>query len=331
MDDSRHAWSGPEYHSAPLDKEAKPVAQKKRKLGEEKRLAACAEASKLLQAGFIREAHYTTWLANVVMVKKPNGRWRMCTNYTDLNKACPKDAYPLPSIDRLVDGASGNELLSFLDAYSGYNQISMHPKDKLKTTFMTDEANYFYEFMPFGLKNAGATYQRLMDKVFKGLIGRNVKVYVDDVVVKSKPHNEHIQDLNEVFNALRVVGMRLNPDKCVFGVEGGKFLGFMLTDRGIEANLDKCRAIIEMKSPRNVKEVQRLIGRITALSRFMPKMAEKTKPIISLLKKTSRFSWDDRCETIFGELKDFLASPPVIQKPIVSQPIIVYLSISRDR
>jgi len=172
-----------------------------------------------------------------------------------LNKACSKDAYPLPSIDRLVDGASGNELLSFLDAYSGYNQISMHPKDKLKRAFMTDEANYFHEVMPFGLKNAGATYQRLMDKVFKGLIGRNVEVHIDDVVVKSKSRSGHIQDLHEVFTALRAVGMRLNPDKCVFGVEGGKFFGFMLTHRGIEANPDKCKVIIEMKSSRNVKEV----------------------------------------------------------------------------
>jgi len=212
---------------------ARPDAQKKQKLGEEKRLAACTEAAKLLQAGFIRETHYTTWLANVVMIKKPNGRWRMCTDYNDLNKACPKDAYPLPSIDRLVDGASGNELLSFLDAYSDYNQISLHPKDKLKTTLMTYDANYFYEVMPFGLKNAGATNQRLIDKVFKGLIGRNVKVYVDDVVVKSKSRSGHIQDLHEVFTALSAVGMRLNPDKCVFGMEGGKFLGFMLTHRGI--------------------------------------------------------------------------------------------------
>jgi len=215
-------------HKLSIYKEAKPITQKKRKLGKEKRHAAKEEAEKLIKAGFIREAHYTTWLANVVMVKKPNGKWRMCTDYTDLNRACPKDAYPLPNINRLVDDASGNKLLSFLDAYFGYNQISMHPKDKPKAAFMTNNANYFYEVMPFGLKNAGATYQRLMDKVFKGLIGRNVEVYVDDVVVKSESRDKHFEDLQEVFSALMTVGMRLNPEKCVFGVEGGKFLGFML-------------------------------------------------------------------------------------------------------
>jgi len=145
-------------HKLSTFKDARPVAQKKRKLGEEKRIAARMEADKLLQAGFIEEAHYTTWLANVVLVKKPNGKWRMCTDYTDLNKVCPKDSYLLPSIDRLVDGAAGHKYMSFLDAFSGYNQISMHRTDVVKTTFMTDDANYVYKAMPFGLKNAGATY-----------------------------------------------------------------------------------------------------------------------------------------------------------------------------
>nr|KYP58024.1 Transposon Ty3-I Gag-Pol polyprotein [Cajanus cajan] len=101
------------------------------------------------------------------MVKKPNGKWRMCTDYTNLNKACPKDSYPLPNIDRLVDGAAGHKLLTFLDAYSGYNQIRMHPQDEAKIDFIIESANYYYRVMRFGLKNAGATYQRLMDKIFK--------------------------------------------------------------------------------------------------------------------------------------------------------------------
>ena len=147
-------------------------------------MASKEEVEKLLSSGFIREARYTTWLANVVMVTKPNGKWRMCVDYTNLNKACPKDSYPLPNIDQSVDGAASHKILSFLDAYSGYNQIRMHPRDKEKITFMTDSVNYYYEVMSFGLKNAGATCQRLMDKVFKGLIGRNVKVCVDDIVVK---------------------------------------------------------------------------------------------------------------------------------------------------
>ena len=154
-------------------------------MGNEKRLAAKEETGKFLSVGFIREARYTTRLVNVVMVTKPNGNWRMCVDYRNINSACPKDTYPLPNIDRLVDGTTDHKIMSFLDAYSGYNQITMHPRDKEKTAFMTADANYYYEVMPFGLKNAGATYRRVMYKIFKGLIGRAVEVYVDDIVVKS--------------------------------------------------------------------------------------------------------------------------------------------------
>jgi len=243
-------------HKLSIFREARSVAQKKRKMGEERRRAVEEEVRKLEGAGFIKEIKYTTWLANVVMVKKISGKWRMCTNFTDLNKACPKDAYPLPSIDRLVDGASGHNFLSFLNAYSGYNQIPMYGPDKSKTAFTTDRANFCYEVMPFGLKNAGATYQRLMDRVFRGQIGRSVEVYVDDMVVKSQTALDHARDLREVFHQVRKYNMRLNPEKCVFRVPAGKFLGFMLTARGIEANPDKCAAITEMRSPRNLKEIQ---------------------------------------------------------------------------
>jgi len=284
------------------------------------------EADKLLSAGFIEEAQYITWLSNVVLVKKANGKWRMCVDYTDLNKACPHDAYPLPNIDRLVDGAAGNKVLSFLDAYSGYNQIPMANTDMHKTAFITDDANYFYRVMPFGLKNAGATYQRLMDKVFSHLTGHCVEVYVDDMVVKSPSHHQHAEDLAAVFSALRQYNLCLNPDKCVFGVDRGKFLGFMLTQRGIEANPEKCKAIIEMRSPTTVKEVQRLIGRLTAISRFLPKLAEQTQPIIQLLKKSARFTWTDDCEQIFQKLKTTLTSPPILHKPNTSQPLLVYIT-----
>ena len=282
-------------HKLSIYKEARYISQKKRKLGEERRLEAKVEADKLLNAGFIEEAQYTTWLSNVVFVKKASGKWRMCVDYTDLNKACPRDAYPLPNIDRLVDGATGNKMLSFLDAYSRYNQIPMAASHMNKTAFITDDANYFYRVMPFGLKNAGATYQRLMDKVFSHLMGQCVEVYVDDMVVKSPSHHQHAKDLSTVFSALRQYNLHLNLDKCVFGIDRGKFLGFMLTQRSIEANPEKCKAIIEMRSPATIKEVQRLIGRPTAISRFLPKLAEQTQPIVQLLMKSTRFTRTDDC------------------------------------
>jgi len=173
-------------HHLTMDAKVRPVRQRRRKFNEERCLVMKEETKKLLSAGHIREIQYPEWLANVVIVKKANGKWRMCVDFTNLNKACPKDSYPLPNIDALVDNASGCKMLSFLDAFSGYNQIKMHPRDDSKTTFMTETCSYCYKVMPFGLKNAGATYQRLIDKVLAPMLGRNVQAYVDDMVVTSR-------------------------------------------------------------------------------------------------------------------------------------------------
>jgi len=146
------------------------------------------------------------------------------------------------------------------------------------------------------------------------------------MVVKSPSHHQHAQDLSAVFSALRQYNFRLNPDMCVFGVDRGKFLRFMLTQRGIEANPEKCKAIIEMRSPTTIKEVQRIIGRLTAISRFLPKLAEQTQPIVQLLKKSARFTWTDDCEQIFQKLKVTLTSPPILHKPDTRQPLLVYIT-----
>jgi len=201
----------------------------------------------------------------------------------------------------------------------------MAASDINKIAFITNDANYFYKVMPFGLKNTRATYQRLMHKVFSHLMGKCVEVYVDDMVVKSPSHHQHARDLSAVFSMLRQYNLHLNPDKCVFGVDCGKFLGFMLTQRDIEANPEKCNAIIEIQSPTSVKEVQRLIGRLTAISHFLPKLAEQTQPIIQLLKKSAKFTWNDNCEQIFQKLKTTLTSRPILQKPDTHQPLLVYI------
>ena len=178
------------------------------------------------------------------MVKKVNGKWRMCVDFTDLNKACPKDSYPLPRVDVLVNLTARHQLLSFMDAFSGYNQIRMHEADQEKTLFVTSQGLFCYKVIPYGLKNAGATYQRLMNKMFAQQIGRNVQVYVDDMLVKSRREEDLLEDLRETFNTLRSYNMKLNPGQCTFGVMVEKFLGFMVSQRGIEAYLDKIRAIM---------------------------------------------------------------------------------------
>ena len=153
----------------------------------------------------------------------------MCVEFTDLNKACPKDSYPLPRINTLVDSTARHQLLSFMDAFSGYNQIKMKEVDQEKISFVTSQGLFCYKVMPFGLKNAGVTYQRLMNKMFTYQIGRNVQVYVDDMLVKSLHEEDHLGDLHETFDTLQLYNMKLNPGKCAFRVTAGKFLGFMVS------------------------------------------------------------------------------------------------------
>ncbi|GKV05208.1 hypothetical protein SLEP1_g17242 [Rubroshorea leprosula] len=190
-----------------------------------------------------------------VLVKKANGKWRMCIDYANLNQACPKDCYPMSSIDKLVEEASGNERLSLLDAYYGYHQVPMAPEDEEKTSFYAGDEIYCYVMMPFGLKNAGATYQKMVTIVFQAQIGRNLEIYVDDIVIKSLKAEDHLADLDETFNNLRKNRMRLNLAKCIFGVESRKFLSFMVSQRGIKVNLEKIRTITEMEPPKLVKDI----------------------------------------------------------------------------
>ncbi|XP_074352084.1 uncharacterized protein LOC141691245 [Apium graveolens] len=191
----------------------------------ERAVALAEEVDRLLDARLIRKYFYPEWLTNPVLVKKPNGKWGTCVDFTDLNKAYPKDSFPLPRIDQLVDVTAGHALLSFMDAYSGYNQIPIYEPDQEHTSFITDRGLYCYIGMPFGLINVGATYQRLVNKIFKRLIEKTMEVYVDDILVKSKKTENHRADLPEMFHILRKYRMKLNPQKCVFGVESGKFLG----------------------------------------------------------------------------------------------------------
>uniref|UniRef100_A0A2N9GPK1 Uncharacterized protein n=1 Tax=Fagus sylvatica TaxID=28930 RepID=A0A2N9GPK1_FAGSY len=313
-------------HKLNVDPSLRPIKQKRRVFAPERNNAIMEEVDKLLAANFIREVFYPDWLANVVMVKKNTGKWRMCVDFTDLNKACPKDSFPLPRIDQLVDSTAGHKLLTFMDAFSGYNQIVMDEGDQEKTSFITSRGLFCYKVMPFGLKNAGATYQRLMNRMFHDQIGRNVEVYVDDMLVKSKEEDGHLDDLRETFQTLRKYQMKLNPSKCAFGVYSGKFLGFMVSQRGIEANPDKIKAILEMQPPKNIKEVQRLTGRIAALNRFMSRSTDKCLPFFKTLKKA--FEWTDECQQAFEELKRYLTEPPLLSPSKQGEELYLYLAVS---
>ena len=293
----------------------KPVRQKKRVFAPKRDNAIKEEVQKLMAAKFIREVYHPDWLANVVMVKKANGKWRMCVDFTNLNKACPKDSYPLPRINQLVDSTAGHKLLSFMDAFSGYNQIKMDEADQEKKSFVISQGLFCYEVMPFELKNAGAAYQRLVNHMFRLQIGRNVEVYVDDMLVKSLNEGKHLDDLQETFDTLRQYNMKLNPSKCAFGLASGKFLGFMVSHRGIEANPEKIKAILDMKSLQNIKEVQSLTGRVAALNRFVSKAIDKCLPFFRVPKKA--FEWTDKFQKAFQDLKMYLIAAPLLSLSVM--------------
>ena len=314
-------------HRLNVNLASSPVLQKKRVFAQERDKAIAEEVRKLLEADFIQEVYYPDWLANVVMVKKANGKWRMCVDFIDLNRACLKDSYPLPRIDTLVDSTARHELLSFVDAFSGYNQIKVNEDDQERTSFVTNQGLFFYKVMLFGLKNAGATYQRLMKKMFTHQIGRNVQVYVDDMLVKSLCKNYHLDDLQEMFDTLRSYNIKLNPSKCVFGITAGKFLGFMVSQRGIEVNPKKVQAIMELEPPRTVKEVQSLNGKIAALNRSVSKATDKCLPFFRTLRKS--FEWTDECQKAFEDLKKYLSSPPLLRPSKPREELYLYIAVSQ--
>src|SRR5437868_5923210 len=193
----------------------------------------------------------------------------MCVDYTDLNKVCPKDSFGLPRIDQVVDSTAGSELLCFLDAYSGYHQVSLTKSNCIKTSFIMPFGAYCYITMPFGLKNTGATYQRAMQRCLHDQLGCNMEAHVDNTIIKSRIKEDLISDLSEMFINLIRFRWKLNSEKCVFGVPSGKLLGFIVSYRGIEANPEKLKDIFEMNSPTALKDVQKLTGCMAALSHFV--------------------------------------------------------------
>ena len=178
-----------------------------------------------------------------MVVKKKSGKWRVCIDLTNLNKACPKDPFPMPKIDKLVDAIISHPRMSFLDAFQGYHQIPLAVNDQEKTAFVTPIGNYHYKVMPFELKNAGSTYQRMMTRMFESLLGKNIEIFIDDMVVKSKMVSEHLGDLRIIFEILKNYKLHLNASKCSFGIRLSKFLGYMVTHRGIEVNPGQIKAI----------------------------------------------------------------------------------------
>ncbi|KAG9458315.1 hypothetical protein H6P81_002823 [Aristolochia fimbriata] len=312
-------------HKLAVHPSVRPVKQSQRRFRPEL-VPEIEEVDKLIVANFIREMKYPSWIANIVPVKNKTGQIRVCVDFRNLNKVCPKDDFPLPITELMVDATKGHEALSFMDGSSGYNQIRMDPKDEELTAFRTPKEIFCYKVMPFGLKKAGATYKRAMQNIFDDFLHKRVECYVDDLVVKTKQRANHLLDLRAVFERLRRFQLKMNPLKCTFGVTSGKFLGFLVHHRGIKIDQSKIDAIQKMPEPRNVSELKSFQGHLAYIRRFISNLAGRCQPFSRLLKKGTPFEWDDSCRHAFNNIKAYLTKPPVLVAPIVDKPLLMYIA-----
>ncbi|KAL0427735.1 UNVERIFIED_CONTAM: Transposon Tf2-12 polyprotein [Sesamum latifolium] len=228
----------------------------------------------------------------------------------------------------MIDATTGHVALSFMDGSSGYNQIRMALADEELTAFRTPKGIYCYKVMPFGLKNAGDTYQRAMQGIFDDMLHKNIECYVDDLVVKSKKRGDHLYDLRKVFESLRRYQLKMNPSKCAFGVTSEKFLRFIVRQQGIEIEQAKINAILRMPEPRNIHELKSLQGKLAYLRRFISNLAGRCQPFSRLMKKDVPFEWDEACDKVFKSIKSYLMKPPVLVAPV--RPLILYV-VAQER
>jgi hypothetical protein len=252
----------------------------------------------------------------------------MCIDFTDLNKACLKDEFPFPRIDSLMDAAATLELISLLDCYSSYHQIWMKKEDEPKTSFITPSGTYFYLWMPEGLKIVGGSFSKMTAKVLCSQIGRNVLTYVDDIIIKSTKKENHTADLQETFANFRKAGLKINPEKCIFGVKKGKFLGCIMSTKGIEANPSKIDAILRMEPLKLRKGAQRLTGRLASLNRFISRSAERNLPFFEVLKSAEVFQSGPIQQKAFEELKQYLIELTTLTPPSSGAPLLLYVPAS---
>jgi hypothetical protein len=288
------------------------------------------EVERLIEANFIRPCRYAEWISNIVPVYKKNGKMRVCIDFRDLNRATPMNGYPMLVADLLVDAAAGHKVISFRDGNAGYNKIFMAVEDVAKTAFRCPGHIGLFDWivMTFELKNAGATYQRAMNYIFHELIGKIVEIYIDDVVIKSLDHESHLDDVRKTLECTRKHGLKMNSNKCAFRVSAGEFLGFLVREGGLEVGKKSMKAIDEVVSPTNLKELQSLLGKINFVRRFISNMSQKVLPFSPLLriKKDQKFVWGDEQQNAFNEIKEYMKEPLVLVPPQLNKHFKLYVA-----
>ena len=253
----------------------------------------------MMAAKIIVPLRYSKWVANLVIVRNKNGEIRLCADFRNLNKCSKNDNYPLPKMEHLLQQVSGAKVMSFIDGFSGFNQIVVHPDDQEKTTFTTPWGTFMYAKMSFGLMNVGATFQRAMDIAFVGEKDKFVLIYLGDIAIYSSSHHDHLQHLKRVFLKCRRFGISVNPKKSQFALEEGKLLGHVVSATGVQIDPESVKAIQTLTLPRSKKDIQSFLGKINFVRRFILSFAELIKHITSMLKKGAEVKWTDSSKKIF--------------------------------
>jgi hypothetical protein len=311
-------------HKIPLKPGVKPFRQKLRQINPILLPVIEKEVKKLLDAKIIVPLRYSEWVANLVPVRKKNGEIRLCVDFRNLNRSSLKDNYPLPKMDHVLEKVVGANRMSMIDGFSGYNQIAVHQDDKEKTAFTTPWGTFMYDKMPFGLMNAGETFQRAMDIAFMGERDKFIVIYLDDLTVFSKSDAEHLMHLKQTFEKCRKFGLSLNPKKSHFAMQEGKLLGHIVSKDGIKIDPKRVEAIDTINFPRNVKEIQSFLGKINFLRRFIPNFAEIVKLITDMLKKDSEVKWTSEAKASFQRIKKVISEAPVLASPDYTKEFLIF-------
>jgi hypothetical protein len=317
-------------HKIPLKEEAKPFRQKLRQINPMLLPVMEREVKKLLDAQIIVPLRYSEWVANLVPVRKKSGEIRLCVDFRNLNRSSKKDNYPLPNMEQILQRVTGASRISMIDGFSGYNQISVMPEDREKMAFTTPWGTFMYAKMPFGLMNAGATFQRAMDIAFIGEKDKFVVIYLDDITVFSRSDREHCCHLRKVFLKCRRFGLSLNPKKSLFAMKEGKLLGHIVSAKGVRIDPSRVEAIQTLSLPRSKKEVQAFLGKINFLRRFVSNFAELVKHITTMLRKGNEVKWTAEPRESFIQIKRALTKAPVLISPDYSKDFLVFSFASFD-
>jgi len=294
--------------------DSKPVRQQLRRHPPAHVEAISTHVDSMLAQGVIEPAS-SPWASNVVLVKKKDGTYRCCIDYRQLNNVTVKDRYPLPRIDASLDAMSQARWFSTFDLRSSYHQLMVRPEDRSKTAFICPRGMYRFRAMPFGLCNAGATFQRLMDIVMSGLNLEVCLVYLDDIVVYARTPEEHLERLRIVLDRLGRAGLKLKPEKCRFFQRSVKFLGHVISHEGIGTDPDKIQAVVDWPVPTSVTETRSYVGLASYYRRFVPNFAKLAAPLHALTRKDVKFQWTTEAQKAFDALKSALTSPPILAMP----------------